>query len=212
MPQVIPPRARTATWPELLAHPDVVERSVHAGAIGLMAFHAGLEGGTLEIAAAAAEATGASLYTVDQPSGLRWHVPSKTVDPAGSPTLAAWLSHVHVAIALHGYGRITRPRQILVGGTNRALAGLVAGALTARLSGFDVIDDLAAIPPELRGLHPGNPVNRPPAGGVQLELPPSARGTSRRRPDPAWGPGGALARVVDGLADAVHAWELAPDS
>jgi phage replication-related protein YjqB (UPF0714/DUF867 family) len=205
---MIPARAREATWRELLAHPDVVERSVRRGPVGLMAFHGGLEGGTLEIAEAAAEASGASLYTVAQPAGLRWHVPSKTVDPAGSPALAAWLAHVDVAIALHGYGRITRPRQVLVGGTNRQLAAVLAGTLAARLTGFDVISDLAAIPPELRGLHPDNPVNRTAAGGVQLELPPSARGTSRRRPDPAWGPGGAPARVVEALVDAVREWPL----
>ena len=204
-----PPRAREATWRELLAHPDVVERSMRGGPVGLMAFHGGLEGGTLEIAEAAAEASGASLYTVAQPPDLRWHVPSKTVDPAGSPALAAWLSHVVVAIALHGYGRITRPRQVLVGGTNRELGALLAGTLTARLTGFDVISDLAAIPAELRGLHPDNPVNRTAAGGVQLELPPSARGTSRRRPDPTWGPGGAPARVVDALVDAIREWGVA---
>jgi phage replication-related protein YjqB (UPF0714/DUF867 family) len=204
---VIPERARTATWSELLAHPEVVERSVCAGGVGLMAFHGGLEGGTREIAEAAAEASGASLYTVDQPAELRWHVPSSLVDPERAPALAEWLSHVEVAIALHGYGRIARPRQVLLGGTNRRLAALLSDALTARLAGFEVVSDLAQIPAELRGLHPANPVNRPPAGGVQLELPPSARGTTSRPPDPAWGPGGAPARVVDALVAAIRKWD-----
>ncbi len=203
---MIPEPARTTTWTELLAHPEVVERSVQAGRVGLMAFHGGLEGGTLEIADAAAEASGASLYTVAQPAELRWHVPSSSIDPNRAPALAEWLTHVDVAIALHGYGRVAQPRRLLLGGTNRQLAALLSTALTARLSGFEVVTDLAHIPAELRGLHPANPVNRPPEGGVQLELPPSARGTSTRRPDPAWGPGGAPARVVEALVATVRAW------
>ncbi len=204
---MLPEPAHRSTWIELLAHPDVVERSVRGGGVGLMAFHAGLEGGTLEIAEAAAAASGASLYTVDQPADLRWHVPSSTVDPDRAPALAKWLAHVEVAIALHGYGRLARPRQVLLGGTNRALAGWLSTSLRARLAGFEVVTDLALIPPELRGLHPGNPVNRPARGGVQLELPPAARGTTFRAPDPAWGRGGAPARVVDALVATVLRWE-----
>jgi phage replication-related protein YjqB (UPF0714/DUF867 family) len=168
-----------------------------------MAFHGGLEGGTLEIASAAADACGASLYTVDQPAALRWHVPSNTVDPAHAPALAEWLAHVDVAVALHGYGRIARPRQVLLGGTNRRLAALLGEHLRARLTGFAVVSDLALIPAELRGVHPANPVNRPPGGGVQLELPPSARGTSP-------GSDGAPALVVDGLVAGIREWESTP--
>ena len=40
---------------------------------------------------------------------------------------------------------------------------------------MNVITDLDDIPIELRGLHPANPVNQPAGGGVQVELPPSAR-------------------------------------
>ncbi len=207
---MIPGPARMATWTELLAHPDVVERSVRAGEVGLMAFHGGLEGGTLEIAEAAAAASGASLYTVAQPAGLRWHVPSSTVDPARAPALAEWLGHVEVAIALHGYGRVAQPRRLLLGGTNRRLAARLRAALVERLAGFEVVSDLTDIPAELRGLHPANPVNRPAAGGVQLELPPSARGTSLRDPDPAWGVGGAPARVVDALVVTVQEWTSVP--
>jgi phage replication-related protein YjqB (UPF0714/DUF867 family) len=202
----VPTPAPTATWGELLAHPDVVERSQQGAAIGVMAYHGGLEGGTSEIAEAVAAATGASLYTVDQPPHLRWHVPSRSIGPAASPDLTAWLEHVEVAIALHGYGRIARPRRILVGGRNRPLAVVVARELTGHLSGFEVTANLEDIPADLRGLHPDNPVNRPRFAGVQLELPPSARGTSLRPPDPAWGPGGAPARVVDALVAAVRSW------
>ena len=66
-----------------------------------------------------------------------------------------------------------------------------------------MVSDLALIPPEFRGLHPANPVNRPPAGGVQVELPPSARGTSP-------GSDSNPPLVVEALVAAVRAWEADP--
>ena len=189
---------RRVAWAELLAHPDVEERSLLAGRLGLMAFHGGLEAGTAEIAEAAAAASGASLYLVRQPAGLRWHVPSSSVARAGSPALEAWLGHVEVAIALHGYGRIGQPRRILLGGTNRELAALLAGHLATRLPDLHVVTDLEDIPTELRGLHPANPVNQPAAGGVQVELPPSARDL-RLRPH-------APEHVASALAELARSW------
>jgi phage replication-related protein YjqB (UPF0714/DUF867 family) len=197
---VIPTTARSATWADLLGHPEVVEGAVKRSKVGVMAFHGGLEGGTAEIAEATAEASGASLYVVNQPAALRWHVPSRSVDPAHSPLLADWLEHVEVAIAIHGYGRIRQPRRILLGGRNRELAEQLGVHLVGGVSGFEVVTELGSIPSELRGLHPDNPVNRPRLGGVQVELPPSARGTTPRPPDPAWGPGGAPARIAEALA------------
>ena len=185
-------------WAELLAHPEVEERSRLAGRLGLMAFHGGLEAGTAEIAEAAASASGASLYVVRQPGALRWHVPSHSVSPAESAVLAAWLDHVHVAIALHGYGRVGRPRRILLGGTNRELAVRLAGQLAPQLPGLGVVTDLDEIEIELRGLHPANPVNLPSCGGVQVELPPSARD---RGLDP-----GAPDQVVAALAEVARGW------
>ena len=200
-----PAPAREVAWAELLAHPGVRE-PVHLGSsFGFMAFHAGVEGGTLEVAAAAAAAAGASWYAVTQPVDLRWHVASADVDPASSAPLAGFLSHVEVVVAIHGWGRLRRPRDILVGGANRRLAEHVAVCLREATDEFDVIDDLDAIPARLRGLHPANPCNRPAGGGVQLELPPAARGASWRpadiglpcRPAPA---------IVDGLAAAAASW------
>lgn len=74
---------------------------------------------------------------------------------------------------------------ILLGGSNRALAHRLAEELRARLDGYEVRDDLASIPEELRGLHPDNPVNRCRLGGVQVELPPRPRGLGPywERPD-----------------------------
>lgn len=173
---VTPPGpTETASWAALLARDDVVERCVLASTFGFMAFHAGLEAGTLELAESAAESSGASCYSVVQPTELRWHVPSTAVDPAHSEPLRLFLAHVQTIVALHGYGRRDRPRDVLIGGANRRLAAAFADELRSRDCGLVAIDDLDAIPSRLRGLHPNNPVNRAPAGGIQVELPVRAR-------------------------------------
>ena len=73
-----------------------------------------------------------------------------------------------------------------------------------------MLDDLDAIPSELRGQHPRNPVNRPAEQGVQIELPPSIRwnvrewgwsdheGVSRTRD---------VERLIDSLSEAVTSWQ-----
>ncbi len=143
----------------------------------MMAFHGGsLEQATDVIARLVADSTGASLYAVVQPPDLRWHIPSMLIDPAASPALASFIGHVDAAIALHGFGRQAMFTTVLVGGRNRELAAHVRSALTDHLDGYTVVDDLDAIPVELRGLHPDNPVNRPRHAGVQIELPPRVRG------------------------------------
>jgi phage replication-related protein YjqB (UPF0714/DUF867 family) len=191
---------------ELLAHPGVRERCELRAPVGVMAFHGGsLEQTTDVIADGVAERSGASLYTVVQPPDLRWHIPSKFVDPAESPALASFVAHVDTAIAVHGYGRDGLFTTLLVGGRNRELAAHVRAVLSRHLDGYDVVDDLAAIPTELRGLHPDNPVNRLRLDGVQLELPPRVRGLG-----PFWadheGPGLTphTEALVAGLAEAVR--------
>jgi phage replication-related protein YjqB (UPF0714/DUF867 family) len=177
---------------DLLAHDGVEEECVLAGRFGIMAFHGGnLERGTDHIAVAAAEAAGASLYVVRQPDDLRWHVPSVEFRPEASPALASFLDHVEVVVAVHGYGRHGMWTTLLLGGANRGLAGRLAAELRAGLGalgdGFHIEDDLDAIPRELRGLHPRNPVNVARGGGVQLELPPRVRrGTGVPTHDPAY--------------------------
>jgi phage replication-related protein YjqB (UPF0714/DUF867 family) len=162
---------------ELLACEGVLERIELRSPVGFMAIHGGsLERGTAEIAAAAAAAGGASLYAVEQPHDLRWHLPSHLVDPEQSPALAAFLDHVEVVISIHGYGREGWWTRLLAGGVDRAFAARVATEVRASLPGFEVVDDLDRIPRELRGLHPSNPVNLARGGGVQLELPPRLRG------------------------------------
>jgi phage replication-related protein YjqB (UPF0714/DUF867 family) len=162
---------------ELLAHPGVREVVALRSRFGFLAFHGGsLEKGTDDIAMAAAEAAGASLYAVLQPPDLRWHLPSAEIDPAESPALRRFLGHVEEVVAIHGYGRPDRYTTILLGGTNRELARDLAGPIRQVLPEYTVVDEIDDIPRELRGLHPNNPVNRPPGGGVQLELPPRVRG------------------------------------
>jgi phage replication-related protein YjqB (UPF0714/DUF867 family) len=159
------------TWADLVVRPDVTETAIVGNDIGVLAYHAGLEAGTWEVAADVADRSGCSLYALRQPPDLRWHVPSASVDPVAAPGLARVLDHVRLALSVHGYGRRSRPWEILLGGQNRTVAGEVAAALREGVADVVVIDDLAAIPPALRGLHPANPVNRPPEQGVQIELP-----------------------------------------
>jgi phage replication-related protein YjqB (UPF0714/DUF867 family) len=198
---------------ELLAHPGVEERWELRSTVGFLAFHGGsLEMNTDVIAAAAAERAGASLYAVIQPAGFRWHIPSRLVDPACSIGLTAFLEHVDVAIALHGFGRPTMFTTVLVGGGNRVLAAHVAGHLRVGLPEYEVRDEIDAIPGELRGLHPDNPANRPRGGGVQLELPPRVRGLGPfwADHDPATRPAHAEA-LIAALVAAATTWpEVAP--
>jgi phage replication-related protein YjqB (UPF0714/DUF867 family) len=194
---------------ELLATPGVHEESVLRSTFGFMAFHGGnLERVTDDIARTAAERSGASYYGVIQDYPLREHLPSIEVNPRSSPVLAAFVAHVDIVIAIHGYGRDGLWTSLLLGGTNRDLASDVARVLAPMLPGYTIVDDLETIPKELRGLHPQNPVNLPRLGGVQIELPPRIRGLT---------PGAASMERVDGriaptndlisaLVESVAAW------
>lgn len=166
---------------DLLAHDGVRETCVLRGRVGFLALHGGsLERGTAEVARRCAELTDASLYLVEQPDQLQWHVPSHLYDPAVAPNLRAFLDHVDVAVSIHGYGREGYWTRLLLGGANRELARVAATCMRPHLEGFEVIDDLEVIPRELRGVHPRNPVNLPSGGGVQVELPPRVRGLGPR--------------------------------
>lgn len=193
---------------ELLGHPGVEEQCELRSRFGFLAFHGGsLEQGTDAIAVAAADRAGASLYVVRQPPDLRWHIPSSAFDPADSPKLAAFIDHVELAIAIHGYGRAGMWTTLLLGGRNRPLATRLGTALRARLGDdFTVTDTLDDIPKELRGLHPRNPVNLPRGQGVQLELPPRVRsGTGAPTYQPAY-----ETAVIDALADVAGATRQPP--
>jgi phage replication-related protein YjqB (UPF0714/DUF867 family) len=178
--------------------------------VGFLAFHGGsLERQTDVIACDAAARAGASVYAVVQPPELRWHIPSTAVTPEHSPSLRAFVEHVEVAIAIHGYGRDGMWTSVLVGGTNRELAGHLSGHLAPALPEYAIVDDLDEVPADLRGVHPRNPVNLPRRGGVQLELPPRVRGTT-----PHWegwdGPGHCppMEALVAALASAAATFAL----
>ena len=188
---------------ELLAHEGVEEVCELRSRFGLMAFHGGnLEKGTDAVAVAAASLADASVYAVLQPPDLRWHIPSIEVRPADSERLAAFVDHVDVAVAVHGYGAEGYWTTLLLGGRNRELASHVGAALRSTLAphGYEVVDALEAIPARLRGVHRDNPVNLPRHGGVQLELPPRVRGTSPlSKPE-------YTDALIEGLAAAATSW------
>jgi phage replication-related protein YjqB (UPF0714/DUF867 family) len=201
----VPPTSLT----ELLAHPDVVEQCELRSTFGLMAIHGGgLERMTDVIAASAAELAGASYYAVVHPVDVDHHLSSLRYRVAESPTLAAFVEHVDVVVSIHGYGREGSWTSILAGGRNRRLATAVADEAATRLNGYEVITDLGRIPVELRGLSARNPVNLPPARGVQLELPPRVRGLSPFSPPPGDdGFSPPTRALIDVLATVARRWQ-----
>lgn len=194
---------------ELLAHPGVREECELRSRFGFLALHGGsLEQVTDHVAVEAARRSGASVYALVQPPDFTRHVPATKLDPADSPTLAAFLDHVDEVVSIHGFGveslwrrnlladeagdeslRVFATdlpydprRALLLGGTNRELAAALASELRVRLPDHEPVDDLDAIPTRLRGLHPRNPVNLPRQGGAQLECCPDVRGLTPRWP------------------------------
>lgn len=195
------------SFAEILALDGVEEECVLRGPFGFMAYHGGgLEEMTDVIARAAAERCGASYYGVLHPPHWELHLPSTRVTPADSPRLAEFIDHVDVVVTVHGFGRPSLMTSLLLGGRNRALAGHLAEHLRRSLPAYDVIDDLDAIPKELRGVHELNPVNLPTRQGVQIELPPRVRGSSPLWWDWEGGLTPHTEALIDGLATAASAY------
>ncbi|MCE9621823.1 MAG: poly-gamma-glutamate hydrolase family protein [Actinomycetia bacterium] len=195
---------------ELLATDGVREVCELRGRLGFMAYHGGaLEALTDVIAQRAAERSGASYYGVLQPPDLNWHIPSHLVAAAESEMLTTFLGYVDAVITIHGYGRHGYWTTLLLGGQNRTLAEHVAAQLRQHLPDYRIETDVDAMPSELRGLHPRNPVNLPSQQGLQIELPPRVRGAS-----PIWkdwaGPGLVphAEALIDALVAAATAWPL----
>lgn len=150
---------------------------IPGGAVGVLALHAGVEGGTGEIAQGVADyANVSTLIFWQESSDRRLHIASSLYDPAACGELGDFLSRSRVVISLHGHARPSLSRAILVGGRNRSLARNVAADIRRGLDDVEVIGSLKRIPRSLRGLHEANPVNCTAGGGVQLELPAVARG------------------------------------
>jgi phage replication-related protein YjqB (UPF0714/DUF867 family) len=195
----------------LLSSPDVTEVCEIRGRLGLMAFHGGnLERTTDVVAREVAERTGASLYAVLQAPPLRRHIPSTAFRPEHSEALAAFLTHVDVAIAIHGYGRETSWWHLLLGGRNRELATHLADHLREGLPDeYRVVDAIDEIPLELRGQHRHNPVNRPRQAGVQIELPPTIRWNRDERnwsDHQGTGRAGQVDELIAALVRGVETW------
>src|ERR1700739_1478186 len=191
---------------ELLDQPGVIEDSRLRSRFGFLAIHGGgLEQMTDVIAERGAQAADASMYVVRHPDRYPHHLPSSRFRAEESPTLAEFLGHVDVVISVHGYGRIGRSTQLRAGGRNRELAAHLARHV--ELPGYHLVTDLDAIPPELRGVHGDNPVNRVRGGGVQLELSRRVRGISPRSRLPGDnGLSPVTSALVRGLATAPRAW------
>lgn len=195
------------TFAEVLAFDGVVEEAELRTSFGFMAFHGGgLEEMTDVIARAAAERSGASYYGVVHPPHWELHLPSTRIRPAESELLAAFVDHVDVVITIHGFGRRAMMTSLLLGGRNRVLAGHVAAHLRRALPAYDVVDEVEAIPKELRGMHVRNPVNLPAGGGVQIELPPRVRGSGPLWWDWEGGLTPHTEALIDGLATAAASW------
>jgi phage replication-related protein YjqB (UPF0714/DUF867 family) len=154
----------------------MVATLVPGSAIGLLALHGSNEGGTAELADLVARRCGATSLVFTQPGVRRpVHVPSARMAADHCALLREFLERVLVTVSLHGHMRPDAPHTIFLGGGNRAAARVLAEALAAGVPRFPVVTDLAAIPSALRGVHPRNPVNLSRLGGVQVELPLTAR-------------------------------------
>ena len=144
-------------------------------------------------------ATVASTHPVD---GVR-----SRPTPRHSP---AFVDHVDVVIAIHGYGREDRFWDLLLGGRNRSLAAHVGSHLRDGIDErFGIVDELHEIPKGLRGQHPDNPVNLPAQAGVQIELPPTSRWNREEAEWSDWqGTGRApqVDQLIDVLSTAVESW------
>ena len=197
---------------DFLARSEVDEHCELRGRFGVMSYHGGnLERSTDAVASEVARRTGSSYYGVTQAPPHRHHIPSTAFDPGDSAALGEFFERVGVVMTIHGYGRPDRlSHHLLLGGRNRDLARHVAAHLRAGLSSrYLVLDDLEAIPKELRGQHLRNPVNLPPEQGVQIELPPTLRWNFRE-----WGwsdhqgvsRAPEVQRLIDSLVGAIESW------
>jgi phage replication-related protein YjqB (UPF0714/DUF867 family) len=208
---------------ELLALPEVSEEYVLRSAVGFMALHGGSQDrGTDQIARCAAEQAGASFYAIVQPAGQRVHLTSRRHNPDHSERLRSFLTHVDIAISVHGFGRDgftlwvdpdrglvidpygpalkgqqTGPlRGIILGGLNAHLLEAARHLLHDRFAGYRVADERVRL-----GFHPDNPVNLPSGKGVQIELPPGLRGIGEFGERLVPRRGGVVTEVVAALVE-----------
>lgn len=218
----------------LLALPEVEEVCALRSAVGFIALHGGSQDrGTHEIASRAAKRSGASYYAILQPPNMRFHLTSKSHDPAHSAQLRGFLEHVEIAISIHGFGRdgfswsidaagglVVEPygpallgrqtgplRGIILGGRNAELLDAARRLLHDRFDGYRIADERIRL-----GFHPKNPVNLPRSHGVQIELPPGLRGIGDFGEHLVPNEDGIVIEVVEALVElADHALTLSDD-
>jgi phage replication-related protein YjqB (UPF0714/DUF867 family) len=208
---------------QLLTMPGVKEECILRSRVGFMALHGGSQDrGTDQIARRAAEHVGASYYAIVQPSGLRVHLTSRLHRPDHSAQMRAFLVHVDVVLSVHGFGRdtfalwvdphrglVVEPygpavrgqqagplRGIILGGLNAPLLSAARRLFQGRFDEYHVADERVRL-----GFHPDNPVNLPPAHGVQIELPPGLRGIGDFGDTVIPQQNGVVSEVVDALAE-----------
>ena len=160
---------------------------------------------------AAARAAGASLYVVRQPPQLRWHLPSREFDPAVSAALRAFVDHVEVAVAVHGYGRAGRWTTLMAGGTQPNARGTRRrcdrGAPARLRGGARPRRD----PGRAARAEPGEP-GQPPARRRRAARAPAARPRQRSvlerttRAGPRAGSPRTPRRSIDALAEVASGW------
>jgi phage replication-related protein YjqB (UPF0714/DUF867 family) len=136
--------------------------------------------------------------------------------------MRAFLDHVEIVISVHGFGRdgfalwidpgrglVVEPygpelrgsqtgplRGIILGGLNADLLDNTRQVLHGRFAGYHLADERVRL-----GFHPDNPVNRPPAHGVQIELPPGLRGIGDLGECLVPTEGGVVVEVIDALVE-----------
>jgi phage replication-related protein YjqB (UPF0714/DUF867 family) len=150
------------------------------GDVGLLALHAGTEGGTAQLAEAVARRCGATSLVFTQPGTSEpVHIPSPRMAVDHCALLREFRSRVSLTVSLHGHMRRQARHTLFLGGANRAASLVLARELDVLAPRFRIVTDLEEIPAGLRGLHPRNPVNLTRLAGVQVELPLTARTTGR---------------------------------
>ena len=156
---------------ELLAAPGVEEIVELRGPFGFMAYH----GGALEAIdrrdrrRAAAEAARCVATTASaSPTACGGTSRRRSIRPGRVRRARVRSSTTSTSsITIHGFGRRGLFGSLLLGGGNRALAEHVGAHAPARAPGLRHRHRPRAHPPDLRGLHPDNPVNLPPGAGCR---------------------------------------------
>ena len=177
----------SSKFKDFVNHPDTKESSSRQKApIAVLAYHAGTEAGTGEIAR---NIKAASTYIAHNPDK---RVASTRVTPTHSKHLTGIREYAKTAISIHGHDRkgtysknssnYERTKTIYVTGGNQDLANKVANQLKDDIGRFYHVEtDLKHTPKHLQGKSQYNITNRFENQGVQVELPHELRKNREHR-------------------------------